>query len=137
MIVADTSALIAVVLGEVEADRCEAVLIREPQVAVSAGTLMELLVVATGRGVGAKVDRLLAGSNLEIVPLTETRARAAAAAYARWGKGVHPAKLNLADCFAYALAQERGAPLLYVGDDFAQTDVASALPGAALAEPPA
>jgi ribonuclease VapC len=49
-------------------------------------------------------------------------------AYARWGKGVHPAALNLGDCFAYALATELRCPLLYLGEDFARTDIRSALP---------
>lgn len=61
--------------------------------------------------------------DLEVVPLTERRARTAAAAYSLWGKGIHPAKLNMGDCYAYALAKEFGCPLLYVGYDFSQTDV--------------
>jgi ribonuclease VapC len=63
-----------------------------------------------------------------IVPLTETRARAAAEAYRHWGKGIDPAHLNFADCFAYVLAKEHDCPLLFVGNDFAKTDVKAALP---------
>ena len=131
MIVVDSSALMAIVLGEAAADVCMAALLREPRIAISAGTLTELLIVAAGRGQAGTIERLLGGADLEIVPVTAASARRCAAAYARWGKGAHPARLNLADCFAYELAISRGAPLLYVGADFAQTDVASALPGAA------
>jgi len=62
-----------------------------------------------------------------VVPVTAKVAYQVAAAYRRWGKGVHPASLNYGDCFAYALARERNLPLLYIGQDFAQTDVQSAL----------
>jgi ribonuclease VapC len=62
-----------------------------------------------------------------IAPLTASSARQVAAAYAKWGKGVHPAGLNLGDCFAYALAKEQDCPLLFVGDDFAMTDLAPAI----------
>lgn len=80
--------------------------------------------VAGLRGVRRPVERLLATAR--VVPLTERDANVAADAYALWGKGRHPAGLNLADCYAYALAKTWDAPLLYVGEDFPQTDVASA-----------
>jgi len=57
----------------------------------------------------------------------DTSAHGGAQAYQRWGKGVHPAQLNYGDCFAYELAISQNCPLLYVGQDFAQTDVQSAL----------
>ena len=63
----------------------------------------------------------------EIAPVTDDFARSVADAYDRWGKGVNPAGLNFADCFAYALAMERSCPLLFVGDDFAKTDVVPAI----------
>ena len=126
--VVDSSALMAIALQETTEGPCRDAFATTPQICMSATTLMELLVVARSRGVTHDVEELLAARALEIVPVTEARARAAADAYTRWGKGMNPAKLNLADCFAYALAQERRVPLLYVGDDFAQTDVASAIP---------
>ena len=129
--VVDTSALMAVVLDEAEAAACRSRLAQAPRILISAVTLMEALVVAERRGVSSVLTKLLNASAPEVASVTEEAARSAATAYARWGKGVHPARLNLADCFAYALARERGSPLLYVGSDFAQTDVASALPGAA------
>ena len=62
----------------------------------------------------ALIDRL----RIKIIPVTAMSAKRAAAAYARWGKGVHPARLNFGDCFAYELAAARSAPLLFVGRDF-------------------
>lgn len=131
MIVLDTSALVAIVLREPEADACQAGLERDGVRCMSAATLMEVLVVAGRRKFAGEMERLIDGLDAEVAPVTAVSARRAAAAYERWGKGVHPARLNLVDCFAYELAQARRAPLLYVGSDFAQTDVASALPGAA------
>jgi len=73
------------------------------------------------------MEALLGGIALEIVPVSRELAEKAADAYDTWGKGVHPAGLNICDCFAYALAKEFGCPLLYVGDDFAKTDLRPAL----------
>lgn len=98
-------------------------------IAISAGTLAEALIVAERRNVRAEIERLVTGLGLEIVTVTPAAAWKVADAYARWGKGVHPAALNYGDCFAYALAAERGSPLLFVGDDFARTDIAPALNG--------
>jgi ribonuclease VapC len=63
----------------------------------------------------------------EVVTVTPATARHIGAAYDQWGRGVHPAGLNLGDCFAYELARERACALLYVGNDFAQTDIESVL----------
>lgn len=75
----------------------------------------------------AEVEAFIRVAGLRVVPITELESRAALAAHARYGKGRHPARLNLGDCFAYACARVHGAPLLYVGDDFPQTDIRSAL----------
>ena len=65
------------------------------------------------------------GASIATLPIDRTRRHAALAAYARYGKGSgHPARLNLGDCFAYAMAKQHGVPLLYKGDDFSQTDLA-------------
>ena len=69
------------------------------------------------------MSALLERLKFTVVPVFEADARRAAEAYGLWGKGVHPAALNLGDCFAYALAKAQDCPLLYVGDDFARTDV--------------
>jgi len=126
VIIVDTSALIAIVLGEQDADRCMDVLESEPDLAISAGTVAEALIVAGRRNVGREVASLIDGLGFKIIALTPLRAKQVAEAYDRWGKGIHPAGLNLGDCFAYALAHENGCPLLFVGEDFAKTDLAAA-----------
>ena len=65
-------------------------------------------------------------SAIELVPVTPEQANAARHAWRRFGKGNHPATLNFGDCFAYALAKTAGEPLLFKGEDFAQTDIESA-----------
>ena len=126
MIAVDSSALITVVAGEKQAAGCEKVLLSGPLV-MSAATLTESLIVAVRKGVAEELNALLALIELEIEDVTPQFAELAAAAYVRWGKGFHPARLNYGDCFSYALAQLYDCPLLYIGDDFAQTDVVSAL----------
>lgn len=126
MIVVDTSALMAVLLGEPGSDRIRSVLESEV-VAISAGTLAEALIVAQGRNLGAEMSDLVEALGLEVAPLTASAARKVAEAYGRWGKGFDRAGLNFGDCFAYAAAQELGRPLLYVGADFDKTDAGSAV----------
>ena len=123
MITVDTSALMAIALGEKEADDCIRVLETETEVIISAGTAAEALIVAARRNVGEEMTRIIDGLGFEIVSVTPASARRIAAAYARWGRGVHPAGLNFGDCFAYEVAKEHSCPLLYVGDDFSKTDV--------------
>jgi ribonuclease VapC len=123
VIVVDTSALMAVVLDEPAADRVSAGLESASEIALSAVTMAEALIVAAVRGVGPEMQRLIEGLGTEIVAVTPADAVRVAAVYQRWGQGVHPAGLNFGDCFSYALAEARGCPLLYVGDDFSQTDV--------------
>ena len=127
MIVLDGSALFAVLLGEPDGAKCRSIMEREQALLLSAGSLTELLIVAAGKKVLDRMQAFIASLQPTIIPLTEPRARAAADAYRRWGKGFHAAALNLGDSFAYALAIEHRCPLLYVGNDFAKTDVASAL----------
>ena len=127
MIVVDTSALMAIILDEPEAAQCAAVLEDEAEPMISAATLAEALIVAGRRGVDAQMDEMVREMGAQIIDLTAASAHRAADAYRRWGKGVHPAGLNFADCFAYALAEEQGCPLLYVGGDFARTDIRSAI----------
>lgn len=123
MIVVDTSALMAILLGEPDGDRCIETLAVRGDVAMSAGTLAEALMVAGRRSIAAEMSALVEGLGVEIVPVSPAGAARVAEAYARWGKGVHAASLNFGDCFAYALARETASPLLYVGDDFAMTDL--------------
>jgi len=125
MIAVDTSALMAIVLGEPEADVCIAALEAEPEVLISAVSVAEALIVANRRNVGDEMASLIEGLGFEIVSVTPAAARRVALAYERWGKGVHPAGLNLGDCFAYEVAKEHGCRLLFVGDDFSKTDLES------------
>lgn len=127
MIVVDTSALMTIVLDEPDADRCDAVLIAAAAVSISAGTLAEALIVSGRRNIATEMTRLVDRLGMIVEPVTTARARRMAEAYGRWGKGIHPAGLNIGDCFAYALAVERACPLLFIGNDFARTDVMSAL----------
>lgn len=117
----------AIVLREPPASSCAAALSDADRVAISAATVAEAMIVADRKRLGEPMRRLLASLGLEIADVTSAAADRVAAAYSRWGKGVHPARLNLGDCFAYALAKERGCPLLFVGDDFSRTDIVSAL----------
>jgi ribonuclease VapC len=127
MIAVDTSALLAIMLDEPEADACVAALEAEDDLLISAGIVAEALVVAARRNVREEMERLIDGLGFEVVSVTPASARRIAQAYEQWGKGVHPAALNFGDCFAYEVAKEHGCRLLYVGEDFAQTDVESVL----------
>lgn len=127
MIVVDTSALIEIAIGAPRATECRQALKQADTLLISAGTVTETLIVATGRAVEPQMTALLDRFGLTVVPLTEERAKAAARAYRRYGKSWHAAALNFGDSFAYALAKEHDCPLLFVGDDFSRTDIASAL----------
>lgn len=128
MIAVDTSALMAILLGEPDADIVMQVLDEAESLCISAGTLAEAMIVADRRSVGAEMQQLIEGLGIEVVTVTQSGADAVAAAYRTWGKGIHPAGLNFGDCFAYGLAAERNCPLLFVGDDFGKTDVRLASP---------
>lgn len=126
MIAVDTSALMAIVLDEPEADRCIAALAVEGDLLISAGTVAEALIVAERRDAGDAMRRLLDGLGFQVVSLSGASASRVAEAYRRWGKGVHAAGLNFGDCFSYEVAREHGCALLYVGNDFARTDLRKA-----------
>ena len=127
MIAVDTSALMAVVLGERAADACIAALEGEDDILISAGTVAEALIVAARRNVGAEMAGLIDGLGFTVVAVTPAAARRIAQAYGQWGKGASPAALNFGDCFAYEVAKEHACRLLYVGNDFAKTDIERAL----------
>ena len=127
MIAVDTSALMAIVLNEPEADACATALATEDKLLISAGTVAEALIVSARRNVGEEIQRLIDGLGFEVVSVTPAAARRIAHAYEKWGKGVHPAGLNFGDCFAYEVAKENACPLLYVGDDFSRTDIEGVL----------
>lgn len=127
MIAVDTSAIMAILLGEAEAADCMNAIEGQSSVVISAGTLAETLIVAGRQGFARQAADFVLELDFEVVPVTAASAKRSAEAYAVWGKGVHAAKLNYGDCFAYELAKDRDCPLLFVGNDFAQTDIESAL----------
>jgi len=125
VIVVDTSAIIAMLLGEAEAAQFENLLAIAPDVRMSAVTDYETRVVLRprGRAMIERYDALLAEIGMSIVAFDEAQSRLAFEGYGLWGKGVHPAALSLGDCAAYALAKSLDAPLLFKGEDFIRTDV--------------
>lgn len=128
MITVDTSALMAILLGEKEADACGVALEAEEQVLISAATAAEALIVAARYGVAEEMESLLGELGFEVVAVTFETAKRVAQAYAQWGKGRgRGAALNFGDCLAYDVARQHACPLLYVGSDFANTDVVSVL----------
>jgi ribonuclease VapC len=136
LIVADTSAFAAAILAEDDGPGYAAALVSAETCLVSAVTAYETRIVLGMRFGGrylAVFEDYLTDSRVEVVPFDAAQARAAFDAYRRFGKGSgHPAQLNLADCAAYALAQLRGLPLLYKGNDFGRTDVLTASHGPTL-----
>ena len=129
MIVVDSSALVAIAQREPERHAALAVLDRADVSYISPINYVETGVVVIARGLlldRDEVDDWLAGMGIEVREDLELSGPALEA-YLRFGKGLDPAGLNLADCFAYALAKTLHAPLLYKGDDFSQTDIRSAL----------
>ncbi len=127
MIVVDTSALLAIFFDEPEKQAFESVIAGSDRCVTSAVNAHEMAIILRARHGRRAVERLwglLADSAIEIVPFDEAQVRAAAVAFDRYGKGIDPkARLNLADCAAYALAVTMNAPLLFKGNDFAATDV--------------
>lgn len=127
--IVDTSALVAVILGEPDAERYLDAMAAADELSVSAASLVEaLIVVEAKQGPEASDDlqALLAELEARVEPLDESQAILASRAWRRFGEGRHPAGLNLGDTFAYALATATGRPLLYKGADFDATDVAKA-----------
>lgn len=128
--VIDTSALVAILQDEPERRTFTERLEAAPSRSVSAATLAECSVVMQARYGDAGVlalDRLLELAKVEVVPVDAEQARIGRDAYRRFGRGRHPAGLNLGDCFSYALAITRREPLLCKGDDFPATDVVLAI----------
>ena len=132
MIVVDGSALIAILEGEDDAAVYAKAIAQADRVLISAVNVHETGVVVRIRRGPAALDRLwrflLIDNDFEIASFDANQARAALSAFERYGKGRHStARLNLADCAAYALASTMAAPLLFKGDDFAETEIISCL----------
>jgi ribonuclease VapC len=128
-VVLDTSALIAILLGESERDRFLDLLTDADDPLISAATLVEASIVMlakTGIDGIADLDDLLTSAAVRCVALDSAQAQLARDAFRQFGKGRSPAGLNYGDCFPYALAQSTNRPLLFKGDDFARTGITSA-----------
>ena len=133
-LVVDTSAAVAVILGEpgseVLAGHLEAALSRlmPAAIRVELGIVIEARLWPAGQDV---VDRFLRDAMIDIVAVDADLATRAISAWRRYGKGRHPAGLNFGDCFTYALAERTGHPVLCTGDDFAATDITVVRPRSA------
>jgi ribonuclease VapC len=127
-VVLDTSALLAMLLGEPERDEFIARLADTEDPVISAATLVEASIVMYAKhgddGV-SDLDQLLAAAAVRCIAVDQAQAEAARGAYTRFGKGQAPAALNFGDCFSYALASVMDRPLLFKGADFAKTDITS------------
>lgn len=127
--IVDASAILAVLFGEPEKDGFRDLMLRQKELAMSPVNYLEAAVRADDKRhprKGVELDALLQGFGIAITVVDSRQAYLAREAYQRFGKGNHPARLNLGDCFAYALAKARREPLLFKGDDFRQTDVEAA-----------
>lgn len=129
--IVDTSALVAIFLGESDAMSYAHAIEAAARPRISAATYLEIGILADTKGnpvASRRLDDFISEARLTIEPFTEQQARIARDAYRDFGEGSgHPAKLNFGDCFAYALAKTAREPLLFKGNDFSHTDIASAL----------
>ena len=128
--IVDSSAIIAIVRREPPTERLLRVIAKAPSIRVCAAVWFETTMVLCSPRVGntrADLDELARRLRIGKIAFTEEHAVAALDAWQRFGKGHHPAGLNFGDCMSYATAKLAGEPLLYVGNDFAQTDIGSVL----------
>ncbi|MDK4715879.1 type II toxin-antitoxin system VapC family toxin [Rhizobium sp. CNPSo 4039] len=125
MIAVDTSVIVATSLGEPEAERFHALVTRE-EVVIAWPTLLEARMVLTGKSfpnAATIISQLVALPNVTAIAFGERHYYAAEKAFDLFGKGRHPAGLNMGDCYSYAVAAIAKAPLLFKGNDFGRTDV--------------
>ena len=126
--IVDAGALVALLLREPGWERIADALTAHADVAIGAPTLTETAIVLHAKGAPPSLlPALLQRAGIEVVTFTEHHATLAADAYATYGRGRHAASLNFGDCMTYAVARAAHAPLLFVGDDFARTDLEPAL----------
>ena len=126
----DTSALIAILFNEVDADLYANALASSEHRLMSAANYLESGIVIDrqrGAAAGRQLDSLILRAEVKVESVTREQADIARQAYLDFGKGAHPAGLNFGDCFSYALAKSLGFPLLFKGEDFALTDIESVL----------
>lgn len=126
--IVDSSALVALIMKEPRWQRIAEALTSKPYAAVGAPTLTETAIVLLAKGAPPSLlPALVRRAAIDVLDFTERHADLAADAYARYGRGRHQAALNYGDCMTYAVARLANAPLLYVGDDFAHTDIVAVL----------
>lgn len=123
--IVDSSALVAILQKEPEAGAFLACL-SQHDCQIAAPTLFEAsMVIFARRGDGGLADlyKLMSASGIDVFPFTHKHVLLATIAFQKYGRGIHPAKLNFGDCISYAVAKELGEPLLYKGEDFDKTDI--------------
>jgi len=128
-VIVDSSAVVAVLKREPLQEEMATKLANADVVAIGAPTLFETDMVtigALGKRGRAVIAQFLESFEVEVIPFGDNHWQVAAEAFMRFGKGRHPAALNYGDCMTYATAKVAGEPLLYIGSDFAQTDLESA-----------
>ena len=128
--IVDTSALIAILYKEDDAERYARALTLAEDRLISAASYLETGIIIDrqrGAAAGRQFDSLIVRAEIQVEPVTKGQADIARQAYLDFGKGVHSAALNFGDCFSYALAKSLGMPLLFKGEDFALTDIESVL----------
>lgn len=124
--VIDTSALIAILLGEPDAEIFASAIAADPKRLISAFTALETSIVIEakkGESGGRELDLLIHRARIEIIALNPEQLELARSAWREYGKGRNPAGLNIGDCCSYALAKHAQEPLLFKGADFAKTDI--------------
>ena len=127
--IVDSSAVLAILFGEPDARHHASAIMTASPCRMSVANVLEASIVVERRGgdtAGHELDVLLERADVELVPVTVEHLEAARRAWRRFGRGNHRAALNFGDCFAYALAKSTGEPLLFKGEDFAQTDIEAA-----------
>lgn len=128
--IVDTSALLAVVFDEPDEPKFADALIDAQVLRMSVANWFEAAMVVDSRDnpkAAIRFEDLIQMLKIQLVPVSLNLAYRCLTAHGHYGRGNHPARLNYGDCFAYALAKETGEPLLFKGNDFAQTDVEPAL----------
>ena len=128
--IVDSSAILAIVLGEPDRFRYVDALLEGTSCRMSVANWLEATMVVDRRGSALSIshfEEFFRNAAIELMPVSVSQASIARLAWRTFGRRVHPARLNYGDCFAYALAKETREPLLFKGDDFAQTDIESAL----------
>ena len=127
--IVDSSAVVAILNQETGTERYKEAIVTASPCRMSVANALEASIVVEGRGgraAGEELDRFFERFAIELAPVTAEQLVAARRAWRQFGRGNHPAALNFGDCFAYALAETTGEPLLFKGGDFALTDVKAA-----------